>query len=47
MSVTEYSIEPNPKLWEQYLQECRALEIRPSLSDYQVYLQEQDLDNDD
>lgn len=31
-------------LWEMYLQECRALEIRPSMSDYSVFLQELNLD---
>lgn len=45
MSQTDYAVEPDPALWETYLSECRALGVRPSLSDYVVWLSEQDIDD--
>lgn len=50
MSVTEYANEPNPQLWEMYLSDMRALaqehktELHPSVKDYNVWLQDQNID---
>lgn len=38
--------EIDERLYEMYVQECRATGTRPSLSDYDVWLQDQDLDED-
>ncbi len=34
--------EVNEKLWEDYLSECRAADVRPTMSDYGVFLQDID-----
>lgn len=33
-------------LWEQYISSCRADKTTPNLSDYLVWLEDQDLDKD-
>ncbi len=42
-------MEIDEKLWQDYLMECRAAKeggiiIHPSIRDYMVWLQEQDID---
>lgn len=36
--------EPDSFYWEMYIQMCKAEGVRASLSDYDVWLQEMDLD---
>lgn len=45
MSVTEYSKEPY--YWELYLTECKATNTKPSLKDYDVWVQELEEDRDE
>ena len=47
MSVSELTPEPevDERLWEQYLSDCRVNKLHPSISDYQVWLSDQDLDD--
>lgn len=45
MSVDVLSGEPNEQYWDMYLLACRAEGVQPDLSDYKVWLQEQDFDN--
>ena len=44
MSVPEANIdypEVDELLWEQYLLDCRANELKPSIKDYMVWIDEQ------
>ena len=50
--MSEMTYDVDEKLWEQYLQECRAaneagMESHPSLSDYSVWLSDNDMDEDE
>lgn len=51
MSTNEYVPEPDESTYSRYLQECRAkslelgVDVVPTLSDYSVWRQEQDLDD--
>lgn len=38
--------EIDERLYEMYVQECRTTATKPSLSDYSVWLSEQDLDEE-
>lgn len=42
MSNPVYDIDYS--LWEAYLAECTAMAIKPTLSDYHLFLQEADYD---
>lgn len=42
MSQPTYDLDMS--LWEAYLAECKAFGVKPTLSDYHVFLQEADLD---
>lgn len=39
--------EIDERYWEAYLLECRAMDVKPSLSDYVVFLDEMDKDTED
>lgn len=39
-----YTYDIDYTLWEAYLADCKAHNIKPSLKDYQLFLQEADLD---
>lgn len=45
MSDTRYDLDY--KLWDYYLQECRAAQSTPTLSDFDVWKQDQDYDLDE
>lgn len=47
MSVTEYVMEPDERYWSNYLLACRVEKATPSLSDFMVWLEEQEVDTDD
>ena len=44
MSVTSFSEEPDMQYWEQYLLECKVMNVRPKLKDYLLFLEEADID---
>jgi hypothetical protein len=44
MSVT---YDESPKYWEAYLMYCHINKLVPRLSDYKVWLDEQDIDEDE
>lgn len=44
MSQTTYSEEPDEQLWDYYLKECRTTNTQPNLSDFKVWVTEQDYD---
>jgi hypothetical protein len=41
------AVEINERLWDYYLLECRTQGTNPNLSDFLVWMQEQDYDLDD
>lgn len=45
MSITKYG--ESPKHWEDYLVWCRINELKPTLKDYDVWLEDQDIDLDE
>lgn len=54
MSTTDYSGEISERYWEMYLSELRTLsednkgaKLTPSLKDFHVWLQDQDIDLDE
>lgn len=40
MSVAEYTEEPDMSYWGWYLEDCKANNIKPSIKDYLVFLDE-------
>jgi hypothetical protein len=44
MSITDYTKEPDVSYWEMYLIDCKANNIKPSLSDYDQWYTELNLD---
>jgi hypothetical protein len=44
MSTPVY--DESPKYWEDYLSECRVTGKTPDISDYSVWLSEQDVDDE-
>lgn len=45
MSQVEQDLDYS--LWTMYLKECRVKGVKPSMSDYSIFLQEADMDRAD
>lgn len=42
--MSEPTVDLNYSYWEMYLRECAALEVKPSVSDYSVWLSDLEMD---
>lgn len=42
--MSELLVDLDYSLWSMYLEECKILGVKPSLSDYSVFLQEANYD---